>query len=127
MVGFINEENGTSYAGKHLLIDFFDCGNKEENLKEIEEAMICAAKATGATVLFSHIHPFDGGGSSGAVILAESHITFHRWHEENFLAIDIFVCGECNPYFAIPILKEYFIPTYTSIKLEKRGVINEKS
>ena len=121
MVGFIVNSK-ECYAGKHLLIDLFDCKNTEENLEEINMIMVEAAKATGATVLFSHCHPFDGGGSSGVVILAESHITFHRWHEENFLAVDIFVCGDCDPYLAVPYLENYFLPSHTEIKMEKRGV-----
>ena len=90
-------------------------------LVEIESAMITACIATGATVLFHYAHPFDGNGSSGAVILAESHGTWHQWPENNYIAIDIFVCGNCDPTLAIPVLEELFQPTRIETKLEKRG------
>lgn len=120
MVGFINGPD-CCFAGQHLLVDLFDCKHTEK-MKAIENIMVEACKATGATVLFSHSHPFSGGGSSGAVILAESHGTWHSWTEENFIAIDIFVCGDCEPTNAIEILKSFFEPTTISIKLEKRGI-----
>jgi S-adenosylmethionine decarboxylase len=121
MVGFICE-NGAVYAGKHLLIDLYDI-SYHGDIDEIEKVIVDAAKATGATVLFNHLHPFDGGGVSGAVILAESHLTIHTWYEEKFISLDIFVCGDCDPYKAIPILENYFKPGHSSTTLERRGIM----
>lgn len=121
MVGFIVED-GCSYAGKHLLLDLHDCANNSY-INEIEKIMVQACEATGATVLFHYSHPFEGNGNSGAVILAESHGTWHQWPERNFIAIDIFVCGNCNPELAIPILKNLFLPGKIVVKLEKRGAL----
>jgi S-adenosylmethionine decarboxylase len=119
MVGFVVEGN-TTYAGKHLLIDLYGCRNHGE-LGEIEAVMRAACEETGATVLFSHLHPFDGGGTSGAVILAESHMSIHTWPENGFIALDVFVCGNCDPHKAIPMLTEYFQPNNTKISMRKRG------
>jgi S-adenosylmethionine decarboxylase len=124
MVGFVNE-SGCLFAGKHLLIDFYDCETVPAH-NIIELAMVDACIATGATVLFHHSHPFDGGGSSGVVILAESHGTFHSWPEEKFVAVDIFVCGDCQPEMAVDILKTIFLPKKTLVKLEKRGVMTDQ-
>jgi S-adenosylmethionine decarboxylase len=124
MVGFV-KENGFSFAGKHLLIDLYDCKITPEHTL-IESAMVDACIATGATVLFQHSHPFPGGGSSGVVILAESHGTWHSWPEEKFTAVDIFVCGECQPEEAVSILERLFQPKRTLTKLEKRGILENK-
>ncbi len=35
---------------------------------------------------------FDGGGHSGAIILAESHLAWHSWPELNFVTIDLHIC-----------------------------------
>lgn len=120
MVGFIVDGNST-YAGKHLLIDFYGC---EYNPKagEIEEAMVAACIETGATVLFHYSHPFDGDGSSGVCVLAESHGTWHHWPENNFCAIDIFVCGTCDPILALNGLSALFKPSQCILKCEKRGI-----
>ena len=121
MVGFV-KDSGQVFAGKHLLLDFYDCKVVPAHTL-IELAMVDACIATGATVLFHHSHPFDGGGSSGVVILAESHGTWHSWSEEQFVAVDIFVCGTCQPEMAVDILKNLFKPEKVSVKMEKRGII----
>ena len=121
MVGFVVEGN-TTYAGKHLLIDLYGCGN-HSSLEDIQGVMVDACKATGATVLFAHLHPFEGGGVSGAIILAESHMSIHTWPENNFVALDIFVCGDCDPYKALPLLEKHFRPSTSKVSLEQRGII----
>ena len=119
MVGFVID--GTEiYAGKHLLIDFYDC-SKHGDIDTIKQSLEQACRATGATVLFSYVHPFNGGGCSGAVILAESHLSIHTWPEEHFVALDIFVCGTCDPTLALPILVNQFQPQRMQVKLERRG------
>lgn len=123
MVGLVTH-NGMTYAGKHLLIDLYDCKNHGTQ-QEIEQVMKSSCEATGATVLFSYLHPFTGGGVSGAVILAESHESIHTWPEENFVSLDIFVCGDCDPYLAVPILTDWFQPSKSLIKMEIRGVANK--
>jgi S-adenosylmethionine decarboxylase len=119
MVGFVSN-NGISYAGKHLLIDLYHCENHGTQ-EQIESVMIEACKATGATVLFSHLHPFAGDGVSGAVILAESHCTIHTWPEESYIALDIFVCGNCDPYQVLPIFQNWFRPERCVVQTEIRG------
>lgn len=119
MVGLVTD-NGITYAGKHLLIDFYDCRN-HGSIEEIKNVMVRSCIATGATVLFSHLHPFDSNGVSGAVILAESHQSIHTWPEESFVSLDIFVCGQCDPYKALPELAAWFKPEKMIIKMEIRG------
>lgn len=122
MVGFITDKDtGKEYAGNHLLIDAYGCKTNLE-IDEILSILEQAARATGATILFSHGHPFTPEGSSGAIILAESHVTWHLWPERNnFMAMDIFVCGDCDPYKAIPVIENGFQPTKLVVKREQRG------
>ena len=120
MVGFVTEDNCT-YAGRHLLIDLYECTNHGE-LETIQSVMVQACVATGATVLFAHLHPFDGGGVSGAVILAESHCSIHTWPENGFVALDVFVCGNCDPSLAVPILEKHFAPKRSHVSLFRRGM-----
>ena len=122
-VGCFIVDGDTSYAGKHLLIDLYDCAN-HGSIEKIESVMQNACIATGATILHSHLHPFNGGGVRGAIILAESHMSIHTWPEKDFISLDIFVCGNCDPYLAVPVLKSHFKPNMTKISLEKRGVMS---
>ncbi len=70
------------------LISHLDCVQLEALLRE-------AATAANARVLVAHFHDFgDGLGNTGVLMLAESHISIHTWPEDNYAAIDIFVCSD---------------------------------
>jgi S-adenosylmethionine decarboxylase len=114
------DQNNNIHAGKHLLIDLYGCeiSDTPESLREKLEA-VC--KDIGATVLYSYAHEFNNGGSSGVVILAESHLSWHHWIDEKFIAVDIFVCGICDPRNAIQHIKTIFKPTETKTHLHHRG------
>lgn len=108
------------YAGRHLIVDFYEC-DFSYTPKEMEIILSEICRDIGATVLFSHSHTFNNGGSSGAVILAESHCTWHHWIEEGYLALDIFVCGDCDPELAVAPLRAKFRPKYMTKTLHPRG------
>ena len=104
------ERDGMRYAGTHLLADLWGASQLDDP-DHIDAAFRGAALAAGATILHSHFHHFSpNGGVSGVVILAESHISIHTWPERDFAAIDIFMCGACDPYLAIPVLQDAFSP-----------------
>lgn len=121
MVGFIQEDN-MSYAGRHLLVDLYGCYDvaSPDTIKQ-RLSEICTQ--LGATVLCAHVHEFDNGGSSGVVILAESHCTWHHWLSEGYIALDIFVCGSCKPQDAIDNLVAFFKPSQTKTSLNLRGIM----
>lgn len=121
MVGFV-DNGGDRFAGNHLLVDFYGCSG-DISVENILTTAQEACKAAGATVLFAHGHPFPGCiASSGVIVLAESHCTWHSWPEENnFIAFDIFMCGDCNPLDAVPILEAALRPANVVIKKERRG------
>jgi len=121
MVGFI-KDGDVEYAGRHLLIDLYSC-KQHGTQEEIQQVMIDSCRATGATVLYSYLHPFTGGGVSGAVILAESHSSIHTWPELGFVSLDIFVCGDCDPELALPGLLTWFQPQEKTISFHRRGVM----
>lgn len=107
--------------GLHLLIDFWNAKNLTDQ-SVIEQTLRKAAEACGATVLNIMLHSFgENAGITGVAILAESHISIHTWPETGYAAIDIFMCGTCDPYKAIPVLKEAFLPEKEKINAFKRG------
>lgn len=114
--------NGVKYAGTHLLIDLWGATNLD-NIELVEEALRRSATEAGATILHCHLHHFQpNGGISGVLVLAESHISIHSWPERGYAALDIFMCGDCDPYTAIPILKEAFKPDFVTLAENKRGL-----
>jgi len=117
------EKDGVKFAGTHLLVDLWGATNLADPA-HIDRALREAAEAAGATILHGHFHHFSpNGGVSGVLVLAESHISIHTWPERNFAALDIFMCGECNPYHGLPALKAAFSPTSINLGEQRRGLI----
>ncbi len=117
------EKNGEKFAGTHLLVDLWGASNLcDPDL--IDRALREAAEAAGATILHSHFHHFSpNGGVSGVLVLAESHISIHTWPERDFAAIDIFMCGACDPHLSIPAIKDAFRPATIDLDEQRRGRI----
>ncbi len=120
---FYVEKDVLRYAGTHLLIDLNGASRLSE-LETVEDALRRAVSATGATLLDIDLHHFTPqGGISGVAILAESHMSIHTWPETQFAAVDLFLCGRCDAYHAIPILKEVFQPDRVQVTEHKRGLV----
>ncbi len=117
------EKDGQKFAGTHLLVDLWGASNLGDPAL-IDRACREAALAAGATILHSHFHHFSpNGGVSGVVVLAESHISIHTWPERDFAAVDIFMCGACDPNDSIPVLKAAFTPDRIVLDEQRRGRI----
>lgn len=117
------EKDGVKFAGMHLLVDLWGATNLCDP-DHIDRALRQAAEASGATILHGHFHHFGpDGGVSGVLVLAESHISIHTWPERDFAAIDIFMCGACNPYLGLPALKAAFNPATFTLGEQRRGLI----
>ena len=117
------EKDGVKFAGMHLLVDLWGACNLTDPAT-IDLALREAAEAAGATILHSHFHHFGpDGGVSGVLVLAESHISIHTWPERDFASIDIFMCGACDPYKSLPVLKGAFQPTSVQLGEQRRGLI----
>ena len=117
------ERDGQKFAGMHLLVDLWGARGLTDPA-HIDRSLREAAEAAGATILHSHFHHFaPNGGVSGVVVLAESHISIHTWPERDFAAIDIFMCGECDPYRSLPVLKAAFKPESVDLDEHRRGIV----
>lgn len=76
------------------------------NVSLLEDIFVDACKASGATVLHSNFHGFgEGCGVTGVVILSESHASVHTWPEYGYAAVDVFMCGICDPNVAVKAIE----------------------
>ena len=117
------QKNGVTFAGSHLIIDLWEAEGLDDK-DRIEQAMIDAVEAAGATLLHIHLHTFTpSGGVSGVAVLAESHISVHTWPERGYAAFDIFMCGSADPRKAFSVLKQAFAPKRVVLGEHKRGVL----
>ncbi|MFO8052952.1 MAG: adenosylmethionine decarboxylase [Candidatus Omnitrophota bacterium] len=111
-----------SYAGTHLIIELWDAKNLS-SLPKIRKSLKDSVKAIGATLLNISLHKFSpSGGVSGVAVISESHLSIHTWPEYKYAALDIFVCGQVDPYKAIKVLKKQFQTSNIQINEIKRGI-----
>ena len=123
LVDYFITKDGQTFAGYHLLVEIWN-GKGLTDSARVDDILRGAAKASGATILHSHMHHFSPfGGVSGVVLLAESHISIHTWPERDYAAIDIFMCGDCDPHLALPVLKDGFEPERMDVREVRRGIV----
>jgi len=110
-------------GGRHLILECV--GGEIEILKDVARVQCIleeSARRASATVLHSYMHHFGGDyGVTGLVCLSESHISIHTWPEEKYAAIDIFMCGNCDPQVAADYIVSEFGCNATSTFIE-RGI-----
>lgn len=109
-------------CGKHVILDCYGCDEQSIKDQTFIEAILCqAAETAGATVLHTYFHKFDKGeGVTGVIALSESHISIHTWPEYNYMAIDIFMCGKCDPRDSVDyIISTMVIERYIITDLER--------
>jgi len=81
--------------GHQIVAEFYSCDAEHLNdVEYIATAMTEAARRAGATIVTQTFHHFSPHGVSGAVIIAESHLTIHTWPEHGYAAVDLFTCGD---------------------------------
>lgn len=120
---FVNR-NGMRFAGTHLIIDMWGASNLSD-AGIVEAVLRQAAEDAGATLLNIDLHCFTpNGGITGVAVLAESHISIHTWPERSYAAVDVFMCGDAEPYKAIDILREALEPRLLTLSEHRRGVMS---
>jgi len=106
---------GSAYViGKHLYGNFYGVDRALLGSKEfVEEAVLEAAKATGATIVEMKSWVMGGpkGGVSVILLVTESHLAIHTWVEYGYATIDIYTCGDhTEPKRGFQVLLEKFKP-----------------
>lgn len=114
----------TKALGRQMVVEFYDCDKeKMDDLKGVEQDMMDAAIASGATIVEKVFHRFSPWGISGVVVIAESHLAIHTWPEYGYAAVDLFTCGdEVDPMKGFELLKERFDSKNMSVMEMKRGM-----
>ena len=113
-----------STFGGHVAVDTWGVDFELLNNAELlQEYMVEAAEACGATVLSMQSRQFEPQGATVLVLLSESHLSIHTYPERGFAAIDCYTCGEwVDPQLAVDYLVSVLKPEKTFAKKLVRGM-----
>lgn len=91
--------------GRQVIVDAYHCNVQAlDDTVRIENLLRDAAHATGAHVLKIHVHRFQPQGVTGLALVSTSHLAVHTWPEHGYAAIDIFTCGDNDPWPGVEVL-----------------------
>lgn len=98
-----------STIGRHLLIEYRDCGDPGLGVCDtVRRTLLDAARHIGATIVSEAFHQFSPTGVSGVVVIAESHLSVHTWPMSRYAAADVYTCGNLDPRPCIGFLGRKF-------------------
>ena len=118
-------------VGKHVIIDLYEVDpnimtniNNNDILTNKWNELI-KQQLTNANVNCLNIswHNFNNNGAFTALyLLSESHLSIHTWPEKEYIALDIFTCGDSNIDLITDFILQYFNPGKKVIKNICRGI-----
>ncbi|GFD80393.1 adenosylmethionine decarboxylase [Tenacibaculum sp. KUL118] len=80
--------------GYHYLCELFDCDmSKLDDHDFLRKTFLDSVKNTSLVVLHDYFYKFSPQGVTGFLLLSTSHISVHTWPEHNYIAFDVFSCG----------------------------------
>ena len=84
-------------TGLHLIGDLHGCQCDSRLVLDatyLESFCKDRVAAAGLTTVGTLFHSFgEGGGVTGVVVLAESHLSIHTWPESGYITLDVYVCN----------------------------------
>jgi S-adenosylmethionine decarboxylase len=109
-------------AGVHYIVEL---SAKEKDFlfynSKVLEFFNKVLKEMNATIVSVSFKEFGSCGMSGVFVLAESHLSFHTWPEENYVSVDLYVCGSKTKHSKfLKELSEKF--EVNDVLIIKRGV-----
>jgi spermidine synthase len=82
--------------GLHVVANLYRCRGQARYLTDaaaLRRFCLDTINNSGLTALGDLFHQFDGGGVTGTVVLAESHLAIHTWPELQSVTLDVYVCN----------------------------------
>ena len=121
--------------GKHIILDLHEVNSNtlqsitSENFDIFNHFIEYILSTSNITLLAKNVHFFDlivenkkiNGAFTALYLLGESHLSIHTWPERNYIAIDIFTCGECDVHSVAERISVYFEPKEKRINVLSRG------
>lgn len=111
-------------CGRHVMMELWGCHSRIDDPSVVRQAVVEAVAAAGATLLHLYVHRYSPQGVTGVAVLAESHFAIHSWPERDYLAADLFTCGDStNSQAVVDVLRCIFEPQTMDVQCIDRGVM----
>jgi S-adenosylmethionine decarboxylase len=116
--------------GTHIIIDAYEISSEKfkfihsdyDNFNAEISKLIEQHKMTIVSYQFKEFNDSETiGAFTSLYLLSESHVSFHTWPEKNYIAIDIFTCGECNTKELASDILKYLKCSNYDLKTLNRG------
>ncbi len=112
-----------SPKGFHFIVEASGCGPVISQVDRLQEILVEAARRANTHVWAVSFHRVPPDGVSGVVVISESHLSVHTWPEVQYMALDIYTCGEESvPEVAVEYVLEQVRATHTHITEITRGL-----
>jgi S-adenosylmethionine decarboxylase len=105
---------------RHIIADLYEIQNIDffDNIDNMKKTIYEAATLAKMNIVGEAFKKFEPSGSSGVILLAESHLSYHLWRDESIITFDIFCCGqEGNPQIALDYLINKMNPNLKKSKI----------
>ncbi|HWQ40107.1 MAG TPA: adenosylmethionine decarboxylase [Burkholderiales bacterium] len=83
--------------GLHIMGDLYDCACGDRFLVDsplLVDHCLKLVHDAGLSAVGHYFHQFGGGGGvTGMIVLAESHMSIHTWPEKRYVTVDVYVCS----------------------------------
>ena len=124
--------------GTHIVADLFEIPTEtftkylsKENYDIFDEIIEKTLRENNMTLLNKCIHHFEHPNFEGAFtsiyLLSESHLSLHSWPEHEYIAMDVFTCGDGNAYNIVNEIIHLLKPGNISKKVVERGIPNKQT
>lgn len=116
-------------CGTHIIADVYDINQDIfklvafDNYKSFHLFILNQLSSHHMTYVNHNIKIFDNyeGAFTSLYLLEESHLSFHSWPENNYIAIDVFTCGSCDTKSLMNNIVKYFGSKNVDIDILNRG------
>ena len=92
-------------VGEHITLDIIGT-TQEYKPAFFEKIVYKIAKKAKVAILKISKHKFEPQGFTLIALLAESHMSFHTFPENNIISFDFFTCAKVSPAVAVDIIKK---------------------
>ncbi len=110
----------------HLIVDIYTKSDILNNCKQLINFLKKCVKISKNKIIKISTHKFAPQGFSAVALLKESHMTLHTFPEKNYIALDMYSCGNGNPMLCCSYIISKLEPYYQKIiRLDRGNYSNE--